>query len=309
MNDTLRNATLRQLTIFLVAAEQQNFAKTASILSLTQPAVSMQMSQLSDIVGMPLFEKNGRSLLLTRAGKSLVPYVQTIKQALREAGEEMDALKGLKHGKVKIAMVTTARYFAPKLIAHFNDLHEEIELDISIHNRKRVIDKLENNQIDLAIMGRPPARIEVDTEWLSDHPYVMIAPPNHPLAGKKNISPKRLSKETFLAREHGSGTRIVLDHYFSKNAVTPKNIQEMSSNETIKQSVMANMGLAIISKHTIGLEYQTGNLTILNVKNLPEVRSWYVLHSSNKTLSPAALAFKSFIQSEAPAYMKNFFPK
>jgi LysR family transcriptional regulator, low CO2-responsive transcriptional regulator len=303
----LRNATLRQLHIFLVAAEQQSFARAAELLNLTQPAVSMQMSQLADSVGMALFEKNGRNLALTRAGKALVPYVQRIKQTLREASEEMDALQGLKRGKVRIAMVTTARYFAPKLIAQFQAQHKEIQLDITVANRRQVIEKLENNKVDLAIMGRPPSRIAVETEWFAEHPYVVIAAPEHPLAGKKRIAPQKLKDEVFLAREQGSGTRIVLDHYFSDSGLEAPALRELTSNETIKQEVMAGMGLAVISMHTISLECRTGNLAILDVRNMPVKRAWYVLHLTNKPLSPAARAFKTFMQAEAPGYMKNFF--
>lgn len=310
MNKPLRNATLRQLSIFLVAAEHKSFARAAELLNLTQPAVSMQMSQLADSAGMALFEKSGRGLSLTRAGRALVPYAQSIKQMLREAGEEMDALQGLKHGKIKIAMVTTARYFAPKLIAKFQAQHEEIELDITIANRRNVIEKLENNQTDLAIMGRPPARLAVETEWFADHFYVIIAPPEHPLAAnKKRFSPDKLQDEVFLAREAGSGTRMVLDHFFSDNDLETPKLQEMTSNESIKQAVMAGMGLAVISKHTIGLECQTGNLAILKVRNMPVKRAWYVLHLAKKPLSPAARAFKIFMRAEAPAYMKALFPE
>lgn len=309
MNKPLRNATLRQLTIFLVAAEHKSFARAAKLLNLTQPAVSMQMSQLADSAGMALFEKRGRGLSLTRAGHALVPYAQRIKQTLREAGEEMDALQGLKHGKIKVAMVTTARYFAPRLITQFQAQHQEIELDVTIANRRNVIEKLENNQIDVAIMGRPPARIPVETEWFADHFYVIIAPPEHPLANKKRLSPSKLQDEIFLAREPGSGTRMVLDHYFSDNGLEAPKIREMTSNESIKQAVMAGMGLAVISKHTIGLECQTGNLAILKVQNMPVKRAWYVLHLAKKPLSPAAKAFKAFMQAEAPAYMNKFLTK
>lgn len=307
MNESLFNATLRQFEIFLVVAENQSFACAAEILGLSPPAVSMQMSQFADTVGMPLFEKSGRNRVLTPAGETLVPYVQLIKKTLREADEEMDALKGLKHGAVKIAMVSTARYFAPKLIAQFQAQHKDIEVDVAIANRMNVIKQLERNEIDLAIMGRPPDRIPLEADWFADHPYVMIASPDHPLSAKKKIAPEKLTDETFLVREYGSGTRMIFESYFAENKVKQPDFQEMTSNENIKQAVMASMGLAVISMHTIALELQTGNLAILDIKNMPVVKAWYVLHSSNRTLSPSAEAFKEFMQAEAPPYMEDFF--
>ncbi len=308
MKDPLRHATLRQLQIFKTAAEHLSFAQTARELHLSQPAVSMQMHRFADSIGMELFEKRGRKQRLTRAGEALFPYVQRVIQTLREASEELDSLKGLKHGEVKVAMVTTARYFAPKLITQFREKFPDIDIDFSISNREKVIEKLENNQVDLAIMGRPPKRIPVKAEEFSSHPYVIIASPEHHLAGKKRLSPQKLMGEVFLAREPGSGTRMLMDHYLSENKLPLPPVREMTSNESIKQAVMAGMGLAFISKHTIGLECQTNNLKILNVIGLPILRTWYVLHLSSKPISPATEAFKTFMCKEAPLSIKRIFP-
>jgi DNA-binding transcriptional LysR family regulator len=307
MPDALRHATLRQLQIFLAAAEHSSFARAAEILHLSQPAVSMQMAQLAESMGIALFEKRGRNLCLTRAGETLMPFVQRITQTLREAAEAMDALQGLRHGRIKIALVTTTRYFAPKLISQFRSHHPQIELDVSIANRESVIAQLENNQIDLAIMGRPPARLPVVAEAFAKHPHGVIAPMTHPLAGKKRLSPAKLANETFLSREPGSGTRSAMENFFTEHGLSPP-IIEMNSNESIKQAVMAEMGLAFISMHTIGLEHQTGHLVLLDVKGLPVVRTWYVIHLASKLLSPAALAFKEFMQAQAPALMDSLFP-
>jgi len=305
MKDRLRHATLRQLQIFSVAAENQSFVRAAEILHLTQPTVSMQMSRLAESVGLNLFKKHGRRLYLTQAGETLFPHVQRVIQTLREASEEMDSLESLKYGSINIAMVTTARYFAPKLISQFHDKNPEIEIDLSIANRENVIEMLENNQIDLAIMGRPPARIPVVAEAFAEHPYVIISAPDHPYVEEKRLSAKKLMGEVFLAREPGSGTRMLMDHYFTENELDPPSLQNMTSNESIKQSVMAGMGLALISRHTIGLEYQTGHLAILNVQSLPIKRTWYVIHLADIHTSPAANAFKEFMKLEAPTYMKN----
>jgi len=308
MPEALRHATLRQLQIFLAAAEHSSFARAAELLHLTQPAVSMQMSQLSETVGLPLFEKRGRNLCLTRAGETLVPYVERIAQTLREASEAVDALQGLRQGRIKIALVTTTRYFAPKLLAQFRAQHPQIELDVSIIDREGVIAQLENNQVDLAIMGRPPTHMAVVSEAFAKHPHGVIAPPEHPLAGKKHLAPQKLAREPFLSRESGSGTRYAMEQYFAEHGLSPPVLQEMTSNESIKQAVMAGMGLAFISLHTISLEHQTGHLVLLDVKGLPVVRSWFVLHRAGKSLSPAAVAFKQFMHAEAPAYMKTLLP-
>lgn len=309
MPDALRHATLRQLQIFLAAAEHSSFARAAELLHLTQPAVSMQMAQLTEVVGSALFERRGRKLALTHVGQTLVPYVERVMQTLREAGDALDALKGLRHGKLRIALVATTRYFAPRLIAQFRQEHPQIELEVSIAGREAVIAQLESNHIDLAIMGRPPAHLPVVAEVFAKHPHGVIAPPDHPLAGKKRVAPSRIGKEPFIAREPGSGTRAAMDQYFSEHSLHPPIVQEMPSNESIKQAVMAGMGLAFISLHTVNLEHRTGNLVLLDLRGLPVMRNWYVLHRASKSLSPAALAFKAFMHAQAPGYMKTLLPK
>jgi DNA-binding transcriptional LysR family regulator len=309
MKDPLRHASLKQLKIFAIAVEQQSFARAAEILHLSQPAVSMQMSRLAEGVGLELFEKSGRNQRVTRAGEILYPYVKQVTQTLREAGEELDALKGARHGKIKVAMVTTSRYFAPKLVARFCELNPDIEIDFTIANRQTVIEKLENNQIDLAIMGRPPSRLGVVAEAFAEHPYVIIAAPDYPLVGKRRFSAQKLAGETFLAREAGSGTRMLMEHFFAENGIEVPVLQEVPSNESIKQAVMAGMGLALISKHTIGLEYQTGNITILNVRDMPILRTWYVLHLEGKSVNPIISAFKAFMLEQAPGFISDLFGK
>ena len=308
MPEALRHATLRQLQIFLVAAEHGSFMRAAELLHLTQPAVSMQMSQLAESIGMPLFEKRGRNLVLTQAGETLVPYVRRLGDTLRDASEALDALQGLRHGRLRLALVTTTRYFAPRLVAQFREQHREIELEVAIEDRERVIALLEGNHVDLAIMGRPPQHLPVTTEAFAKHPHGIIASPTHPLVGRKRISPQSLADQAFIAREPGSGTRHAMDRYFAEHGLNPPVVQEMHSNESIKQAVMAGMGLAFISLHTISLEHQTGHLALLDARGLPVVREWYVIHLAHKPLSPAAQAFKQFMHSQAGAYMKTLLP-
>ncbi|MEE4244287.1 MAG: LysR substrate-binding domain-containing protein [Kangiellaceae bacterium] len=307
VKEALRNVTFRQLQIFLMAAEHESYAKAADLLHLTQPAVSMQMKRLAEMAEVDLFVKSGRELRLTSAGKTLLPYVRQITQTLKEAGEEIDAIKGVRHGSVKVGMVTTTQYFSPGLIMAFNKRYPEIELDVTIANRRDIVSKLEENELDVAIMGRPPRGLEVNSEKFYDHPYVMIAPKSHYLARQRAISAKQLQGETFLVRENGSGTRLLLEHYLLEyNLVPPKFIQ-FARNESIKQGVMAGMGLAIISAHTIHLEKSINLLQVLDVEEMPIMRDWYVLHLQSRMLSPAAEAFKSFMQADAPNLLDGMF--
>jgi DNA-binding transcriptional LysR family regulator len=308
MSDTLRHATLRQLQIFLEAAQHGSFARAAEALHLSQPAVSMQMSQLAETVGLPLFEKRGRTLALTQAGETLLPHAERVAQALREAGEAIDALQGLHHGTLRIALVTTTRYFMPRLIARFRALHPHIAVDVSIEPREGVIALIEGNQVELAVMGRPPAHIPLTADAFAKHPHGVIAAPDHPLVGKRRVPPSRVATETFLPREAGSGTRNAMNQYFAAHGLNPPIGHEMTSNESIKQAVMGGLGLAFISLHTVVLEHQTGHLALLDLQGLPVVRDWYVLNRSGRPLSPAAAAFKRFLHAEAAAYMDRLLP-
>jgi DNA-binding transcriptional LysR family regulator len=307
MKEVLRNATLRQLQIFMVAAEYESYAQAASQLHLTQPAVSMQMKRLSEMVEVDLFVKHGRELKLTSAGKTLLPYVRQITQTLREAGEELDAIKGVRHGLVKLGMVTTTQYFSPRLIMEFTKQFPEIELDITIANRRDITSKLESNELDLAIMGRPPRRVSVTKDRFYEHPYVIIASKSHYLSKQNTISAEQLKGEAFLVRENGSGTRLLLDNFFIEHNLVPPKLHEFTNNESIKQGVMAGMGLAFISAHSIQLERSIKLLSILDLEDMPIMCDWYLLHLSNRVLSPAAEAFKLFMKTRAPKQMTAIF--
>ncbi|HEX7637078.1 MAG TPA: LysR family transcriptional regulator [Burkholderiaceae bacterium] len=309
MPAALRHTTLRQLQTFLAAAELGSFGRAAQALHLTQPAVSMQMSQLSQALGVALFERRGRRLALTQAGETLMPYVERLTETLKEAGEALDALQGLRRGRLRIALVTTTRYFAPRLAALFREAHAHIDMEVSIAHRDAVIAQLESNHADLAIMGRPPAHLPIVAEPFAQHPHGVIAPPWHPLAGKRRIAPARAADQPFIAREPGCGTRDAMDRYFAGCGIAPAIVQTMPSNESIKQAVMAGMGLAFISLHTVSLEHQGGHLALLDLQGLPVLRDWFVIHRANKPLSPAAEAFKTFVHAQAPAFMKTLLPR
>ncbi|HVZ44827.1 MAG TPA: LysR substrate-binding domain-containing protein [Ramlibacter sp.] len=309
MTDPLRQVTLRQLQIFIAAATGGGYARAGEQLHMTQPAISMQMTKLSACVGLPLFEKRGRSVHLTRAGEQLLPYARRIEQTLREASEAIEAFRGLRHGAVRVGLVTTARHFAPRLVSQFRVQHPEIEVEVSIANREGTIALLEESRIDVAVMGRPPPRLPVVAHPFARHPHGIIASPDHPLARRRRLPPERLAEERFIVREPGSGTRDAMEMFLAEHHVAkPRISQEMTSNESIKQAVIAGMGLAFISLHTVELERRAGQLVLLDVKGLPVARTWYVLHAASHILPPAGKAFLEFMRTDAPALMESIFP-
>lgn len=297
----MKNITLRQLKIFEAVARHLSYSRAAEELHLTQPAVSMQVRQMEEAAGLPLTEQIGKKVFLTAAGGELARHARVIAEQLREAEGAIDALKGLRSGRLTIGVVSTAKYFAPRLLVAFRLRHAEIELRLEVHNRELIVQQLADNQIDLAIMGQPPHNIATAAQAFAEHPLVIIAAPQHPLARVKRVAPKRLERETFLIREPGSGTRSAMERYFTEHAIVLQQSMEMSSNETIKQSAMANMGLAFISEHTIGLEMAMGQLVSLAVVGLPVMRQWYVVHLQDKRLSPVAAAFHGFLLAQGAA--------
>ena len=300
---TLRHVTLRQLRVFEAVARNLSFARAAEELHLTQPAVSMQVKILEEQAGLPLFERLGKKIFLTEAGAEFHQHSRAISQRLRDAEEALAARKGLSQGRLVITMVSTAKYIAPPLLARFLKKHPGVTVKLSANNREIVLKQLADNEVDFAIMGRPPQRMEAVAEPFARHPHVIIAAPDHPLAGKRRIALARLAKETFLIREPGSGTRGLLERLFSEHRLPLNVSMEMASNETIKQAVQAGMGISFLSLHTIGLELKTRRLAVLHVQGLPIVRDWYVVHLATKRLSPVAQAFKAFLLAEARALM------
>jgi len=297
----MRNVTLRQLRTFTELARRLSFTAAAKALHLTQPAVSMQIRQLEEAAGLPLVEQLGRRVHLTDAGRELLRYAGAISALLREAEDAMKALQGVGGGELSIAVTSTAKYFAPRLLAEFRRSHPEARLRLAVSNREAVVRELTENTVDLAIMGRPPRGLETEAAAFARHPIAIIAAPDHPLVGRKRLPLARLAGETFIIRERGSGTRAAMEHVFAERGFHARETLEMSSNETIKQAVMAGMGIAFLSVHTIGLELRAGRLALLAVSGLPVMREWYVIHRRGKRLTPAAQAFKQFLLEQGAA--------
>jgi DNA-binding transcriptional LysR family regulator len=291
--------TLRQLQVFEKVASHLSYSRAAEELYLSQPAVSMQIKQLEENIGLPLFEQMGKKIFLTEAGRELFHYSRNITQQLAEMKAVFDEMKGLGKGKLTLSVVNTANYFTPQLLAKFCQMHPNINVILQVANRDAVLKQLADNSTDLAIMGQPPEGLDISAEPFLDNPLVVIAPPDHPLARLKRVKLAHLSQEAFLSREPGSGTRSAMERFFAEHRIQPRVSMEMETNEAIKQAVQAGMGLGILSRHSIELELETRRLVILNVEHFPLMRHWFVAHRSNKRLSSAALAFKDFLLTEA----------
>lgn len=293
------HVTLRQLQVFESVARNLSYTRAAQELHLSQPAVSMQIKQLEEKVGLDLFEQLGKRIFLTEAGREMHHYSRNIAQQLTEASEVIEQLKGLKRGKLVIAVAGTANYFAPRLLAVFSRQFEAVTVSLDVTNRTGLLQHLEDNDSDMVIMGMPPKNMELDAAAFMDNPLVIIAPRDHELADADNIPLSRLQQETFVVREQGSGTRIAMERFFTENGISITTGMEMSSNEAIKQAVEAGLGLGIISLHTLELELETQRLIVLNAESFPIMRRWYVVHRQDKRLPPVALAFKQFMLAEA----------
>lgn len=291
--------TLRQLKVFESVARLGSFTRAAEELHLSQPAVSMQVKQLEESVGLPLFEQLGKKIYLTDAGKEMHHYSREIGQKLQEAENVLEEMRGLQRGKLVISMVSNANYFIPRLLSVFCQRFPGIAVNLDVANREKLLKQLADNEMDLGIMGQPPEEADSVAEPFLDNPLVVIAPPSHPLAKEKRISVEKLGGETFLLREKGSGTRIAMERIFTQRGIAPPQGMEMSTTEAVKQAVAAGMGLAVVSLHTVGLELETGRLAVLDVEDFPILRHWYVVYRKDKRLSGVAQAFHDFLQQEA----------
>jgi LysR family transcriptional regulator, low CO2-responsive transcriptional regulator len=295
---TMLHFTIRQLQIFEAVARHLSYSRAAEELHLTQPAVSMQMRELEANVGLAMLEQIGKKIFLTEAGEELHGRSRDILVRLAETRTALETMKGVDHGRLNIAVVSTAKYFAPKLLALFCKRYQNVKLQLTVSNREEVLNRLTENQTDLAIMGQPPDGLDAEKEAFAYHPLSIIAPPDHALAKAKQIPLYALMKETFLIREPGSGTRNVFERLLTTHRLQAERTLQMDSNETIKQAVMAGMGIALLSLHTIGLESEAKRLIVLDVESLPVMRRWYIAHRSGKRLSPAAIAFRQFLLEE-----------
>ncbi len=297
----MRQSTLRQLELFEAIARLGSFTRAAEELFLTQPTVSMQVKKLSDAVGLPLFEQVGKKIYLTNIGHELYKTCRNISEQLSNFQMIAADMKGLKTGKLRLAVVTTAKYFAPRLLGTFSQKYPGVEVALIVSNRERILDRLANNLDDLYILGQPPADADVVEEAFLENNLVVIAPADHPLAKKKKIPLDMLSREPFLLREPGSGTRIATERLFNEAGLQLNVRMELGSNEAIKQSVMGGLGVSVLSRHTLDLDSVNNHYAILDVQGFPIKRYWYFAYPAGKQLSVIARTFIEHLKHSSQA--------
>ncbi|WP_020178626.1 LysR family transcriptional regulator [Methylopila sp. M107] len=300
--DLIRSLTIKQLRALAAVADSGAVSAAARRLGVTPPAVTMQVQLLEAATALPLLDRSGDKFRPTDAGREVVEAVTRIESAIRDCVAALEAMKGLEGGRVAVAIVSTAKYFAPMALGAFARAHPKVELALVVGNRMEVLNHLRGDQVDVAIMGRPPEDIETVRTVIGDHPHIVVAPPDHPLVGQ-TLAPQALSGHTFLMREQGSGTRALMERLFAEEGVLPKIGMEIGSNETIKQAVIAGLGLAFLSAHTVAAEIADGRLTQLDVERLPIMRQWHVVRRAGKRLTPPAAAMSSFLSERGAEFL------
>jgi DNA-binding transcriptional LysR family regulator len=295
--------------VFTAVARNLSFAQAAKELNVSAPAVTMQIRELEQEVGMPLFDRRGRVVSLTTAGEYLVVYARKMLAILKDAEDASARLQRAEIGLLTIGIVRTAKYYMMEMLGQFQQRYPDIEIKLAIGNRDQLSRMLENNEVDLAIMGSPPKTIDARAEPFAAHPLVFIAKPNHPLTELEKISTDDLRGQEFIVRELGSGTRFTLEKYFAELKLEPKLKMVLDSNESIKLAVMAGLGVGFLSLHTIGFELEHERLAILDINQTPIFRSWNVVHNRAKVLTPLAEAFRYFMLENAESYLATHFYK
>jgi DNA-binding transcriptional LysR family regulator len=301
----MKHVTLRQLRVFAAAARHMNFSRAAEQLHLSQPAVSTQIKELAAYAGLPLFERIGRRTYLTAAGTEMLHCASAIAQRLKEAEDTLAQLKGVTGGRLDVAVISAGDYFFPRLLAAFGASHPGITFNLTVHNREGLLRQLADNLTDLAVMVRPPTDIDIVALPFAPHPYVIVAPPGHPLAGVRHIPRAALNRERFVQREQGSDTWNSMREVFGRQFSRLNIAMQIHSTETIKQAVVAGFGLAFLSAHTIGLDLLAGNLVVLDVQGFPAMLNWYLVHNRTKRLPPVAALFKEFLLREGAALIER----
>ena len=298
-----RELTLRQLRALAAVHRDRSVTAAAKKLNLTQPAVTLQIRNLQTLAGLPLIQRTSDGMLLTNAGREVLALTERIEAAIADCETSLEMIAGKTAGRISISAVSTSKYFVPFMISGFSKLYPNIDVTLSIGNRQEIGNALRGYDLDFAIMGRPPADLDVDVRLIGDHPHVIIAPTGHRLARKSRLELSDLADETFLMREPGSGTRGLMEQLFENARVRPKIGMSMSSNETIKQAVIAGLGIAFISAHTVATELDERRLVALDVAGLPVVRQWFALSRKDKVLLPPARAMLDFLAARGAQFL------
>lgn len=291
--------TLRQLTVFEAVARHLSYTRAAGELHLSQPAVSMQIRQLEAQLEVPLFEQVGKKIFLTEAGREVFHYARSIHQQIDDLEQAINHLKGLRQGRLSISVASTANYFVPALLGVFHKRWPDVEISLNVTNRVTLLQQMQLNETDLVIMGQPPADMDLEAQVFMENPLVLVAHPDYPLAGQRAIPLQQIENETILVREKGSGTRDALNRFFDQHGLEHHSSMEIGSNEAIKQSVEAGLGLGFLSLYTLEMELKLNRLVVLDVAGFPIMRHWYVMYRRGKRLSGSAEAFWHFLVDEA----------
>lgn len=300
----MRNLSLRQIEALQAIARAGTLIAAARELNMTPSALTARLKGLEQSIGLPLFDRASSGLVANMAGQAALQAAEKISVAVRDFAERMEDVRLGRGGRLSVAAVSTAKYFAPRMIAAFMASHPQLDLRFLIGNRAEVLAMLKANEVDVALMGRPPDDLPVAKTVIGPHPYVMAAPPSHRLVGARAAAKEELAGEAFLFREEGSGSRSLFEYFIGDVQVRrPQFGIELGSNETIKQAVMAGLGIALISAHTIAAEVADGRLATLDIAGLPIVRQWFVVHRTDRVASPAAQALRGFLNAEGERFL------
>ena len=298
--------TLKQIQTFIEVARERSVSKAAERLFVTQPAVSMQIKQLEDTFGLALIEPVGRNIRLTHAGEEFLTHAIGAIGQFKDLEASMAEHVGNKKGRIDLAIVSTAKYFVPMLLVRFSKLLPDIEVKLRIDNRENILGMLSRNEVDLVMMGRAPSTLDCEATPFATNPQGFVCAPEHPLSRRKRASFEMLQDYPFVVREQGSGTRAAMERLFAQHEIPLNVAMEMPSNETIKQAVMAGMGMSFLSLRTVRHELAAGYLGLVDINGMPIVGHWYVTHLKQKKLSPAAKAFKGFLIEQAGALIDSW---
>ena len=293
------HTTFRQLQLFLALAETGSITAAARACHVTQPTVSMQLKDLADSVGLPLYAQLGKRLQLTDAGEALVSAAQSMSDEWAAFEQKINGLKGLTQGRLRIAVVSTAKYFVPGMLGTFCARHPDVDIALQVLNRDGVVARLRDHRDDLYIMSMPPSDMELEQQVFLPNPLVVIAPSAHTLAGRKSVPLAMLAKQRFILREHGSGTRMACDAHFAALGFQPNVRLELGSNEAIKHSVAAGLGLAVLSRHALGRRADGDGVKELKVQGFPAQSNWFILHPKDRGPSPIAIEFLAHLRASA----------
>lgn len=292
------NITFRQLRLFLALAETGSVSAAAKLMHVTQPTASMQLKDITESVELPLYEVVSKKIYLTDMGKELAVTARAVAQSLDSFEQNVDAVKGLSRGKLKVSVASTAQYFMPRLVGSFCKRYPEIDVSLEIINRDGVVQRLRDNMDDIYIMSKPPSDLDLADEVFMPNPIVVIASTSDPLLKRTSVVLSDLSKSRFILREKGSGTRMIVDQFFSKKKFRPDIRLELGSNEALKESVAAGLGLGLVSSHALHGHIKEHGVSMIDVKGFPLPSAWHIVHPARKKLSPLALVFKKHLLNE-----------